>query len=115
MNLQEVAKKHEKDTGKKQYKIAQELGISPSFWSQVKSGKRSIDPDLAEKIEKYFNHQITFRDILMSSSLESKAISEKAVVSNVILTRGGLLKSETRHLVLGQVRVEHATHENCAI
>ena len=54
MNLQEVAKKHEKDTGKKQYKIAQELGISPSFWSQVKSGKRSIDPDLAEKIEKYF-------------------------------------------------------------
>jgi transcriptional regulator with XRE-family HTH domain len=107
MNLQDVSKRYGKATGKKQYEIAEDLGISASFWSQIKSNKRNIDPDLAEKIEKYFSGEITFKDILMPA--QEQAVPKDKVRTSVVMQRGGILRPETRRAVMEGM---HAVQEH---
>ena len=107
MNLQDVSKRYGKATGKKQYEIAEDLGISASFWSQIKSNKRNIDPDLAEKIEKYFSGEISIKDSLMST--KEQVVPEEMAQTRVVMQMGGLLRPGTRRTVMEGM---HAAQEH---
>lgn len=57
-------RKVRKKTGESTYVVAAAVGVNQSQYSRVESGKRRPSPDLADRIAKHFNNEVTRDQIL---------------------------------------------------
>jgi transcriptional regulator with XRE-family HTH domain len=93
-----------KDRKIAQRKIACDLGLSASYFSELLSGKRRFSPKLAKKVEDLTKGEVMRMDLLYPESVIAP-VSEINDKQPDFLERGSPLTPETRSLVLkGELR-----------
>lgn len=82
------------EIGTSMLKMADSLGVAPSFLSQLETGKRKISDDFVSRVENYF------KSFGLNISLK-----EKADVSNGQVSLEGV-DPKVKHLIAGFARAE---------
>jgi DNA-binding transcriptional regulator YdaS (Cro superfamily) len=82
-----------------QKKLADELGLSPSYFSELLSGKRRFNPKLSRKVEELTKGEVSRMELLYPDQ-ESPHMSEHEYVQPGFLLRGSPLTPEMRARVL---------------
>jgi DNA-binding transcriptional regulator YdaS (Cro superfamily) len=85
--------------GVTQKKLAEELGLSPSYFSELLSGKRRFNPKLAHKVEKLTKGEVSRMGLLYPERSPSKGIDIEYRPPDFI-DRGSPLTPEMRVRVL---------------
>ena len=85
--------------GISQNKLAKGLGISPSYLSEILSGKRQINPKLAQRIEDVSKGEVSRMELLYPIE-SSDAKPEKHSNQSMFLKRGSPLTPKMRKRVL---------------
>lgn len=91
--------------GVTQKKLAEELGLSSSYFSELLSGKRGFNPRLAKKVEEFTKGEVMCMELLypdMESSHETGVKYEQPG----FLERGSPLTPEMRDRVLNSELIE---------
>jgi transcriptional regulator with XRE-family HTH domain len=82
-----------------QKKLADELNLSPSYFSELLSGKRRFNPKLAYKVEKLTKGEVSRMDLLYPERSQSEGINIEYRQPG-LLERGSPLIPEMRTRVL---------------
>jgi transcriptional regulator with XRE-family HTH domain len=82
-----------------QKKLAEELGLSPSYFSELLSGKRKFNPKLAYRVEKLTRGEVSRMVLLYPERSQSEGIDIEYRPPD-FLERGSPLTPEMRARVL---------------
>jgi DNA-binding transcriptional regulator YdaS (Cro superfamily) len=85
--------------GLPQIKIASDLGLSPSYLSEVMTGKKKVTPDIARRIEEYTNGEVTRLEVLYPQDIELEN-SNNGHTPDLFTLRGSPLTTELRQRVI---------------
>jgi DNA-binding transcriptional regulator YdaS (Cro superfamily) len=85
--------------GLHQIKIASDLGLSPSYLSEVMTGKKKVTPDIARRIEEYTHGEVTRLEVLYPKDVEIES-SHNGHTPDLFALRGSPLTTELRSRVL---------------
>jgi transcriptional regulator with XRE-family HTH domain len=86
-------------TGVSQNKLAKSLGMSPSYLSEILSGKRRINPKLAQRIEDVSKGEVSRMELLYPYD-GSIAKPKTLPAPRLFLKRGSPLTPKMRERVL---------------